>query len=129
MRKARLVAALAAGAAIALVAVPPELSFKKDVQPILNKECAECHSAQKHKGKLDLSEGAAYKNLVSAPADEAPAMMRVKPGDPEQSYLWLKIEHRTKEGSGMPKGMFGAKSLPQEQKDLIKGWIEQGARE
>jgi hypothetical protein len=129
--RARVVAAclLSGACALYLVANPPELSFKKDVQPVVNKECLDCHSAEKHKGKLDLSEANAYKNLVNAPSDELPAMMRVKPGDPDNSYLWLKLEHKTKEGSGMPKGLFGAKSLPQDQKDVIRNWIAQGAKE
>lgn len=121
--------ALLAACALALVAEPPELSFAKNVQPILKKECLDCHSADKHKGKLDLSEASAYKNLVNAPSDETPAMMRVKPGDPEQSFLWLKVDHRAKQGDGMPKGVFYSKKLPQDQLDVIKNWIAQGAKE
>jgi len=89
----------------------------------------DCHNAEKHKGKLDVSEANAYKNLVNTPSDELPAMMRVKPGDPEQSYLWLKLQHTAKEGAGMPKGMFSSKKLPQDQLDVIKNWIAQGAKE
>lgn len=130
MKRKVLVAGILSSACIlALVADPPQLTLTRDVQPILNKECSECHGAKSHKGKLDVSEGSAFKNLVNVPSDEVPTMMRVKPGEPEQSYLWLKVDHRAKEGSGMPKGVFYSKKLPQDQLDLIKNWIAQGAKE
>ena len=119
--------AAAVNATLALVAVPPEPSFSKDVQPIFDKGCVDCHGAKKAKAKLDLSAGTALKNLVNVPSEQVPATLRVKPGDPEGSYLWLKLDHRAKEGAGMPKGFFGASKLPQEELDLIKAWIASGA--
>ena len=119
--------AAAVNAASALVAAPPQPSFSKDVQPIFNKGCVDCHGVKKAKAKLDLSEGAALKNLVNVPSEQVPGTLRVKPGDPEESYLWLKLDHRAKEGAGMPKGLFGASKLPQEELDLVRAWIEGGA--
>jgi hypothetical protein len=52
----------------------------------------------------------------------------VKPGDPEQSYLWLKLEHRTEEGSGMPKGFFSAKRLNPKDLETVRAWIAAGAQ-
>lgn len=115
--------------ALALVAVPPEVSFSKDVQPILTKECADCHGAKKAKAKLNMDPSVAYKSLVNAPSTEVKGAALVTPGHPETSILWLKVSHAQKEGDPMPKGMFGAKKLPQEQLDLIKAWIEGGAKE
>jgi len=115
--------------AMFLPALPQQILFSKDVQPILTKECSNCHGAKKPKGKLDLSEASALKSLISVPSDEVSAMMRVMPGDPEQSYLWLKLDHRAKEGSGMPKRFLSSKKLPQDQLDLIKAWIAGGAKE
>lgn len=116
-------------AALALVAEPPAPSYSKDVQPIFDKACVECHGAKKAKAKLNLDAAVALKSLVDVPSEQVPGTVRVKPGDPEQSYLWLKLDHRSKEGDGMPKGMFGAKKLPQAELDLIKAWIAGGAKE
>jgi hypothetical protein len=103
-------------------------SFVEGVQPIFDRECVKCHGAKERKGKLDLSAPDSYKALVNVPSREAPATLRVKPGDPEQSYLWLKLEHRTEEGSGMPKGFFSAKRLAQKDLDVVMAWIAAGAQ-
>lgn len=97
------------------------------VQPIFDKECVKCHGPEKQKAKLDLSPGLAYKSLVNTPSKEDPTLMRVRPGDPDQSYLWLKLEHKTSEGDGMPKGFFGSRRLSQKDLDAIKAWIASGA--
>lgn len=97
------------------------------IQPIFDRECVRCHGPKEKKAKLDLSAGESYKALVNAPSREVPAMVRVKPGDPDQSYLWLKLEHRASEGVGMPKGFFFAKRLSQGELDTIKAWIASGA--
>jgi mono/diheme cytochrome c family protein len=102
--------------------------FVEGVQPIFDRECVECHGPKERKAKLDLSARESYGALVNVPSREAPAIVRVKPGDPEQSYLWLKLEHRTEEGSGMPKGFFSAKRLAQKDLDVVKAWIAAGAQ-
>ena len=120
--------AAAALTAIGLVAQAPKISFATGVQPILDRECTKCHDSKEHKGRLDLGASAAYKNLVGVPSAEVETMLRVKAGDPEASYLWLKLQHRAEKGSGMPKGLFFAKQLSAQEMDLIKAWIEGGAQ-
>lgn len=106
-----------------------EVSFAKDVQPILTKSCEGCHGAKKKKAGLDLSAAAAYKAIVSAQSKQVIDMMLVQPGDPEKSYLYLKIEHRAKEGAGMPRVFFWSKKLPDIERQTIKDWIAGGAKE
>lgn len=121
---------LSVGVAISaagVLAQGPGPSFTTDVQPIFNRECTKCHGTKEKKSKLDLSASESYKALVGVPSREVPAMSRVKPGDPEQSYLWLKLDHRAAEGSGMPKGFFFAKSLSQKDLETIRTWIAAGA--
>ena len=130
MNRIALLSGLALGlCALVLMAVPQEIFFSKDVKPILKKECVDCHGTKHAKADLDLSEDNALKNLLNVPSDEVPGIVRVKPGDPEQSYLWLKLDHRAQKGGGMPKGFLFSKSLPQDQLDLIKAWIAGGAKE
>lgn len=117
--------AIAAGAALAQESGS---SFSTDVQPIFDRECTKCHGTKEKKSKLDLSAAESYNALVNVPSRQAPATSRVKPGDPEQSYLWLKLDHRAPEGSGMPKGFFFSKRLPQKDLDTIKAWIAAGAK-
>jgi hypothetical protein len=115
-------------AAVGLLAQSPGVSFSRDVQPILDHECAKCHDAKKHKGRLDLGPEVAYKNLVNVPSAEEKTIPRVTPGDPAGSYLWLKLEHKAAKGSGMPKGLFWSRHLSEKDMGVIKAWIEGGAR-
>jgi len=101
--------------------------YVQGVQPIFDRECVKCHGPKEKKAKLDLSAPESYKALVNVPSREVPTTLRVKPGDPEQSYLWLKLDHRTEEGSGMPKGFFSAKRLAPKDLDVVKAWIAAGA--
>jgi len=115
--------------ALVLLAVPKEISFSRDVKPVLQKECISCHGMKRKKADLDLSGDSALKNLLDVPSSQVPGMVRVKPGDPEQSYFWLKLDHRAQKGGGMPKVFFFSKRLHQDQLDLIKAWITGGAKE
>ncbi|HEX7481127.1 MAG TPA: hypothetical protein VF331_25210 [Polyangiales bacterium] len=87
--------------------------------------------------------------LVNVPACENSSLMRVKPGDPDHSWLWIKLTapiHNTIDGqltySGTPSTCSGVSTgfgtrMPQvygtfdklsdAQLALVKGWIEAGA--
>jgi hypothetical protein len=83
-----------------------------------------CHGAS---GGLSLSSAVSFSNLVNTPSGGVPAVDRVEPGDPENSYLIWKLEGRAGiVGSRMP---LGGPFLSQEQVDLIRDWIEAGAAE
>jgi len=120
------VVALAAVTALAVKADAP-LSYAKDVEPLFLKHCADCHGGDSPKKGLDLSSGKGYANLLEHKSQEEPLMQLVKAGDPAGSYLWLKVSHTATEGRGMPRTIFGAKKLPQDQLDTVRNWIIQGA--
>lgn len=91
--------------------------------------CANCHNpnggAFRQVG-LDLSSDAAYNLLVGVPSVERPGMLRVAPGDPENSYLMHKIEGRPGiVGLRMPRS--GPPYLTDGQIQIIRRWIEIGA--
>ena len=101
------------------------VSFSADVQPILTQSCATsgCHLAPNPSAGLDLSAGEAYGNLVGVAASGNPSLMRVAAGSAEDSFLYLKLL-----GQGtsiMPPGG----SLPEEQIETIRAWIDAGAEE
>jgi hypothetical protein len=106
---------------------PPTL--KKDVQMIFDMACADCHGVKHQKAKLNLSPATAKQALINQPSDEMPKLMRVKPGDPENSYLWQKLQNKAAKGKGMPRTIFSTKRLPDDQLEVIRKWIEAGAPE
>lgn len=125
----RTILTLTASLACILSVAQVEVTLKGDIQKVLDKQCVDCHGTKKPKAGLDLSAGKAYSATVNTPSRQVPSVVLVKPGSLEDSYLWQKVSHTSKEGVGMPKTFFGAKKLPQAEMDAIKAWIQGGAKE
>ncbi|RMH12875.1 MAG: hypothetical protein D6701_13015 [Gemmatimonadetes bacterium] len=72
---------------------------------------------------LDLRNAVAYDNLVNVQATSE-NFRRVLPGDPQNSYIVIKLEGRQSVGSRMPLGQ-----APLDNIDLtnIRNWISSGA--
>lgn len=93
---------------------------------VFSPSCVVCHSGNAPAEGLDLSAGAAYDDLVNVSSSQVPDLARVAPGDPENSYLYIKItgDDRMADGtSRMPMG--GA--LSDDEIALVRDWIEAGA--
>lgn len=89
--------------------------------------CVTCHTDQGRNpaGGLNLATDP-YAALVGAAARERPALMRVAPGDPENSYLVQKLEGASGiAGVRMPQS--GPPYLTDGQILVIKRWIATGA--
>lgn len=103
--------------------------FAAAVQPILTANCAlsGCHAGASPAQGMNLSLGQAFANIVSVPSNES-GLLRVKPSEPDSSYLVHKIQgtQGTVGGSGgrMP---LGRAALSQAQIDIIRQWIADGA--
>ncbi len=97
---------------------------------IFNESCnaPSCHGSGK-KGDLSLVAGSSFAQLVGArsAADKknVPPFLRVKPGSPDSSLLFIKIiGPDTNQGEVMPKAN---DKLPQNSIDAIRQWILSGA--
>ena len=90
--------------------------------------CSACHNpnggAFRQVG-LDLSTSGSYDSLVGVPSREK-GLLRVAPGDPENSYLLHKLEGRTDIiGNRMPnRGPY----LSDGQLAILRRWIQLGAQ-
>ena len=93
---------------------------------ILSQRCTGCHTGNGRflPGVMNLTEGNSYASLVGVPSIERPALMRVAPGDPENSYLYHKLEGEDITGQRMP---LNGTPLTKGQIDVIERWIEIGA--
>jgi hypothetical protein len=88
--------------------------------------CTGCHNPQLRPAGLDLTAGVAYANLVGVASVERPALRRVAPGDPGNSYLIHKLEGGPNiVGTRMPRGT--GPFLTEGQILVIRRWIENGA--
>jgi len=97
------------------------ISFTADVQPILKQYCVECHteSGQGYeKSGLLLT---SYESLMKGTKFGA----IIKPGDSLTSVMIMLVEGRADPSIKMP---HGRTSLPQEKTNVLKKWVEQGAK-
>jgi hypothetical protein len=104
---------------------PLSADFQSIQDNVFTPICTRCHSGANAPEGLQLDEGHSYALLVGVPSAEVPGVLRVKPGDPTDSYLIQKLE-----GSSGIVGMqmpFGGPYLPQSTIDLIAQWITNGA--
>jgi hypothetical protein len=103
---------------------PPIDDFTQIQNTIFTPICTTCHAGASAPLGLRLDEGNSYALLVNVASSEVPSLLRVNPGDPDNSYLVHKIEGRAAVGGRMP---LGGPPLPQESIDLVKQWIAAGA--
>lgn len=104
----------------------PEVTLAQLQEEIFGAICAACHTgANAPRGlRLDSADNA-YAYLVNQAADEVPELMRVNPGNPDDSYIIRKLEGAADiVGGQMP---LGGPYLTQEQIDKVRAWITNGA--
>ncbi|HIG86577.1 MAG TPA: hypothetical protein EYQ25_06010 [Planctomycetes bacterium] len=92
-----------------------QVSFERDVVPLLRASCHGCHQPAKAKGKLDLTR---YETMMRS---EDPVII---PGKPEESLLLELALPFDDEPPEMPKD---AEPLSAEEIDLLRRWIAEGA--
>ena len=92
-----------------------DLDFARDIRPILEDNCNQCHGADRSMNGLRLdTREAALKGGQSGPA--------ILPGDGSSSLLYRKIAG---DAPGSPMPLTG--KLPPDQVELIRTWLDQGA--
>jgi hypothetical protein len=105
-----------------LATMAAEVSFNRDIRPLLSDNCYYCHGFdEKHREaglRLDVRESALKDN---------DGVRAIVPGDPDKSELWLRIISED-EDEVMPPPKAHKKPFTSEQRELIKRWIEQGAK-
>ena len=122
-----LVFAMACGTQVPEVPIEESVSYSMHLEPLIIAHCLSCHESEEAKAKLVLDPGLGYERLVGPRSIQVPEMALVAPGDPERSYLWLKLQHVTEEGKGMPRTPTGSKKLRESELELYRRWIEGGA--
>lgn len=84
-----------------------------------------CHDSATAENGLVLEAGQSLANLIDVPVTQSPAESRVRPGDPDRSYLVKKLRGTNRIGGRMP---LGGPFLSDEEIAGVVEWIEHGAR-
>lgn len=98
--------------------------FQQVQDQVLTPNCTGCHVGANAPQGLRLDAGNSYALLVNVPSTQMPSLLRVKPGDADNSWLVQKIDGRATIGGRMP---LGRAALPQASIDLVRSWIVAGA--
>jgi len=99
-----------------------------DIQAIWTDSCAGCHDSSPFASAGLSLAGDGWNDIVGVPSDDVPDMFRIRPGSPDDSYLWHKLKgtHLDVGGAGvrMPKG---DPALSSAELADVERWILDGA--
>lgn len=97
---------------------PREISFNRDIRPIINAKCISCHGGVKQSGNFSLL----FEEEAKAVTESGkPAII---PGDSEHSEMLRRLTH-SDTSLRMP---LDKPPLSEEEIELIADWIDQGAK-
>ncbi len=98
-----------------------EVSYSKEIYPIVKSKCIKCHE------KDDENPNNYAMDNVALIRTSGKTKEIVIPGDGANSYLVIKLLPKPPKGAQMP--IFSKKKLSEEDVDLFKRWIDQGAKD
>jgi hypothetical protein len=112
----------AGGGSDPTVLVPTLASIQLNV---FNARCTVCHSGAGAPQGLRLEPGSSAGSLIDMSSPYGVTVVRVIPGDPDNSFLVQKLEGTQAFGDRMPQD--GPPFLPLATIDVIRQWIQDGA--
>jgi len=102
--------------------------FESLQENIFTPICSVCHVGGSAPQGLRLDAANSYNLLVGVPSTEVPSILRVKPGDPDNSYIIQKLEGHAAVGKQMPFGCPTTQPcLPTSTIAFVRQWITNGA--
>jgi WD40 repeat protein len=101
---------------VSLSGAQEPVSFYRQIRPILVRQCVGCHQGPSRQADLSL---ASYKDIQSGGRKGS-----VLVGTPEKNLL---VSYLT--GEAKPQMPFGGKPLPDDQIELFRRWIREGAKD
>lgn len=107
---------------------PLSADFESIQENIFTPICSVCHAGGGAPQGLRLDAANSYNLLVGVPSTEVPSLLRVKPGDPDSSYIIQKLEGHAAVGAQMPFGCPTTQPcLTTSTTAFIRQWITDGA--
>ena len=101
----------------------PQVSFKADVMPILERHCMECHDAVGGGTAASGFSVVSYNGVMQG-TQYGPVVL---PGEPDASVLIQLVEGRADPSITMPHG--DREKLYAAEKETLRTWVSQGAED
>jgi hypothetical protein len=114
-------AAFVSGAAILVACGPGAVSYSRDVRPVLEKHCMECHVPGQKGYEASGFDMTSYDTLMKG-GKFGPL---IKPGDAFTSAFNMLVEGRVDKSIRMP---HGRQKLSDRELEILKLWVDQGAK-
>jgi hypothetical protein len=99
------------------------VSYREQIQPILNNRCVACHMTETRRMKVVLT---SYDNVMNSRSVSGKEAL-VLPGSPYQSRLYI-LCSTDQAHFRMPPDTSKVTPLPTEELDLLRKWIIQGTK-
>ena len=104
-------------------AAASSVQFQRDIRPLLADKCLTCHGTDEAKRSTSLR----FDTEDGAFAQLAGGGYAIVPGDPSQSQMYVRLTSADTT-IRMPPAYMGHDRLSEEEIDLIRRWIEEGAK-
>jgi hypothetical protein len=105
-------------------------SLNTDLQPVFTARCAMggCHTPAENRLGLVLATATdTYNSTVNVVSSHGNPLLRVKPGDHLNSYLWRMVQGDSTLHPGMPRMPLASQPLTANMIQNIANWIDDGA--
>jgi len=104
-------------------------SLSTDLQPVFTARCAMggCHTPAESRLGLILASGYTYNTTVNVVSVHGTPLLRVKPGDHLNSYLWRMVQGDSTLHPTMPRMPLASQPLTANMIQNIANWIDDGA--
>jgi hypothetical protein len=122
MKRLLLFLSTLAGATLHAAQPQPQISFNRDVRPILSENCFACHGFDPKHRQADLR-----LDTFAGATEDHDGSRGIVPGDLTQSAAWQRIIS-TDPDEVMPPPKSHKPPLSPAQRTILKTWIEQGAK-
>ena len=101
------------------------VSYRGQIQPILDKRCVPCHSVETHRARIVLT---SYEKVSTSRALITGRQPLIVPGNPVESRLYV-LCATSQTHFRMPPDTAGMPPVTTEELELVRKWIEQGAQD
>ena len=101
------------------------VSFKEQIQPVLNARCTKCHGSAVARGKIVMTSYTSFMNSHTISGKEP----LVVPGSPYQSRLYILCETNQPHFRMPPDTSVSTTPLPAAELELLRHWIAEGAKD
>jgi hypothetical protein len=107
--------------------VPPVIDFPRDVQPILDRRCAQCHNAERYEGQVDLTGDKTAGYTISYLTMQTRGLVNDNRNRPESNFEPYTIGSSASRLMRLVDGSHYKAKLTDQERTMLRLWIDTSA--